>query len=156
MPKKRRGRQSHVKKKGALARPPEALLKYRIRRHFTRMGFIKADDGSLVLPGTSKEVIRAFHSHQRSERLNESAAFLDRALPKALPYFANGSEIDPTKIQLRLIRVRSNTEQSDLFRIASMTWSVPVSAGYAKPSQRRLAASCKSNPEKSWPSTDRH
>jgi Domain of unknown function (DUF4338) len=96
------------------------------------MGFVKADDGSLLPPGADKAIIRAFHSPQRSERLNESAVFLEKALPNALPFFANGWEIDPKKIELRLIRVRSNTDESVLFRIASMTWSVPVSVGYGR------------------------
>src|SRR5581483_9221270 len=80
----------------------------------------------------SKEVIRAFHSNQRSERLNESRSFLERALPTALPNFANGSEIDPAKIELSLVRVRRGTAESDLFRVASLTWSVPVSVGYGR------------------------
>jgi hypothetical protein len=130
MPKKRRRRVKPGKKKSVNARAPESLLKYSIRRHFTRLGFIKADDGSLVLPGIEKPTIRAFHAQQRAERLGESAKFLTRALPKALPSFANGSEIDPAKIRLRLIRVRSGTKESDLFRVASLTWSVPVSVGY--------------------------
>ena len=132
MPKKRRRRAKPGKKKGVHARAPESLLKYSIRRHFTRLGFIKAEDGSLVLPGVEKPTIRTLHAQQRAERLGESEVFLARALPKALPSFANGSEIDPTKIQLRLIRVRSGTKESDLFRIASLTWSVPVSVGYGR------------------------
>jgi hypothetical protein len=132
MPKKRHRRAKPGKKKSVNARAPESLLKYSIRRHFTRLGFIKAEDGSLVLPGVEKPTIRTLHAQQRAERLGESAEFLARALPKALPSFANGSEIDPAKIQLRLIRVRSGTKESDLFRIASLTWSVPVSVGYGR------------------------
>jgi hypothetical protein len=132
MPKKRRRRVKPDKKKGVHARAPESLLKFSIRRHFTRLGFIKAEDGSLVLPGVEKPTIRTLHAQQRAERLGESEEFLARALPKALPSFANGSEIDPAKIQLRLIRVRSGTKESDLFRIASLTWSVPVSVGYGR------------------------
>jgi hypothetical protein len=132
MPKKRRRRTKPGKKKGVNARAPESLLKYSIRRHFTRLGFIKADDGSLILPGIEKPTIRTLHAQQRAERLGESEKFLARALPKALPCFANGSEIDPVKIQLRLIRVRKATAESDLFRVASLTWSVPVSVGYGR------------------------
>src|SRR5258708_5660277 len=98
MPKKRHRRAKPGRKKSMSARAPESLLKYSIRRHFTRLGFIKAEDGSLVLPGVEKPTIRAFHAQQRAERLGESAEFLARVLPKALPAFANGSEIDPAKI----------------------------------------------------------
>jgi hypothetical protein len=142
MPKKRCKRRKLSKKKGAIVRgsPPEALLKYRIRRHFTRMGFTKADDGSLVLPGSSKEVIRALHGDQRAERLESSAAFLSRGLPNALPCFANGWEIDPAKIELRLIRVHSRTKESELFRRARRTGRPCAALGCSARLVRMVAA----------------
>lgn len=122
------------KKGGAVARvfSPEAKLKRSIRAHFTKLGFAKANDGTLVLPGTGKDIVRQLHAGQRIERLRDSEKFLARALPKAIPHFANGSEIDPAKIRLRLVRVHSETEDSDLFRVATMTWSVPVSVGFGR------------------------
>jgi hypothetical protein len=120
--------------KGNVARPftPEALLKRSIRAHFTKLGFTKANDGTLVLPGTGKEVVRTLHGSQRAERLEESSAFLARATKHALPHFANGDEIDPSEIRLRLIRVESKSAESDLFRYATLTWSVPVSTGFGR------------------------
>jgi Domain of unknown function (DUF4338) len=117
-----------------VARPftPDALLKRSIRSHFTRLGFAKANDGTLVLPGVGKEIVRQLHGGQRAERLLVSSAFIERASAIALPHFANGAEIDPTKIQLKLIRVESGTEQSELFRFATLTWSVPVSVGFGR------------------------
>jgi hypothetical protein len=53
-------------------------------------------------------------------------------MPKLLRWFASGSEIDPTKIKLTLRRVRSDTLEADLFRLATLTWSVPVSAGFGR------------------------
>ncbi len=122
------------RKRGVVARvfTPEAKLKRSIRYHFTRLGFAKANDGALVLPGAGKDIVRQLHAGQRLERLRESEKFLARALPKALPHFANGSEIDPEKIRLSLVRVHSGTEDSDLFRVATMTWSVPVSVGFGR------------------------
>jgi hypothetical protein len=35
-------------------------------------------------------------------------------------------------MQLKLVRVRSDTKESDLFRFATLTWSVPVSAGFGR------------------------
>jgi hypothetical protein len=131
--KKKRAKIKPIKKSN-VARPftPEALLKRSIRAHFTRLGFTKANDGTLVLPGTGKEVVRTLHGSQRAERLEDSKAFIERASPHALPHFANGDEIDPAKIQLRLIRVDSGTKNSDLFRFATLTWSVPVSVGFGR------------------------
>jgi hypothetical protein len=127
-------RKKKTSKKASVARPftPEALLKRSIRAHFTRLGFTRANDGTLVLPGTGKEVIRKLHASQREERLEQNAAFVARVQPKVLAHFANGSEIDPSKIKLRLVRVISGTKNSDLFRFASLTWSVPVSVGFGR------------------------
>ena len=111
---------------------PEANLKRAIRRHFTTLGFEKADDGTLVLPGTGKDVVRRLHAGQRTEKLESGKAFLDRVSSKLLPHFADGSEIDPSRIQLTLRRVHSDTLEADIFRMATLTWSVPVSAGFGR------------------------
>lgn len=122
------------KSNGAIARvfTPEAKLKRRIRSHFTKLGFTKGPDGTLALPDSDKESVRRLHRIQREERVQGAEKLLKSFLPKALPYFANGSEIDPTKIEFRLERVESGTFQSELFRTASLTWSVPVSNGYGR------------------------
>lgn len=111
---------------------PEAKLKRRIRAHFKKLGFTRTGDGNLSLSGGGKDDIRRLHAGQRTERLNLSAKFLERTLPKALPRFADGREIDPSKIQLRLVRVYSDTDEADLFRVATLTWSVPVSPGFGR------------------------
>lgn len=110
----------------------DANLKRKIRRHFTNLGFTKASDGSLILPGVGKDAVRKLHSGQRAERLADSERFLKRASDELLGYFANGDEIDPSKIELALIRVDTKSEDSKLFRLASMTWSVPVSVGFGR------------------------
>lgn len=110
----------------------EAKLKRGIRSHFTRLGFARANDGTLVLPGEGKDDVRRLHKGQRKERLEAGEGFLRRALPKLLENFADGAEIDPAKIQLSLIRVYSGTREADLFRLATLTWSVPVSSGFGR------------------------
>ncbi|WP_205762484.1 Druantia anti-phage system protein DruA [Magnetospirillum aberrantis] len=111
---------------------PEAKLKRSIRRHFTKLGFAKSQDGTLILPGTGKDVVRRLHAGQRNEKLEAGKNFLARALPKHLQYFADGAEIDPSRIRLSLRRVKSDTVEADLFRLATLTWSVPVSAGFGR------------------------
>ena len=110
----------------------DASLKRKIRRHFIRLGFTKANDGSLILPGVGKDAVRKLHGGQRAERLAGSSAFVERASAALLRHFANGEEIDPSKIELALIRVETKSEDSELFRLASMTWSVPVSVGFGR------------------------
>ena len=119
---------------GTVARPfsPEAALKRALRAHLRNLGFTKNEDGELVLPGVGKETIRKMHRGQRRERLIAAQDFLTRALPRCLPSFADGTEIDPNNIRLRLRAVRSETIEADLFRVATLTWSVPVSVGFGR------------------------
>jgi hypothetical protein len=135
--KSKRGRAASKKKSAVtrgVARPftPDALLKRSIRSHFTRLGFTKGNDGNLILPGAGKEIVRQLHASQRAERLEVSSEFLKDASASLLGHFANGAEIEPSKISLRLVRIESGTTNSELFRFASLTWSVPVSAGFGR------------------------
>ena len=110
----------------------EANLKRRLRRHLTSLGFQKTKDGELAPPGTGKDAIRAVHAAQRTDRLAANGLFLSEHLPKLAKHFASGDEIDPQKISPVLERIEANTWQGDLFRLASLTWSVPVSNGFGR------------------------
>lgn len=102
----------------------EALLKRKLRRHLRSLGYTKSEKGELVAPSGGKEIIRSLHSGQRQERLISNQYFLDTQLSSLLKYFANGSEVVPEKITPVLERVNAKTIKGDLFRLASLTWSV--------------------------------
>lgn len=121
-------------KKARVAQPfsAEATLKRALRDHLRTLGFTKNEAGDLVLPGGGKEVVKNLHRSQWREKMAAAQPLLARALPRALPHFANGEEINPTKIRFRLILVKSGTAEADLFRIATLTWSVPVSPGFGR------------------------
>jgi len=110
----------------------EANLKRKFRRHLRNIGFTKSAEGELQINGEGKEVIRALHLAQRKERLLANRDFLSAKGEKLLQYFASGDEIVPEKISPILERVSSGTQSGDLFRFASMTWSVPVSNGFGR------------------------
>lgn len=110
----------------------EALLKRKVRRHLHRVGFKRDDHGVLYLPADSKEAIRAAHQLQRAERSTKQKDFLKAKFPKLAPYFAIGAEIDPARVRPRLERVFTDTLEADLFKLASLTWSVPVSPGFGR------------------------
>lgn len=109
-----------------------AVLKRKLRAHLAKLGFTKSDDGALVLPDSSKDVIRKLHSAQRIERLEKNRKFIEENYNKLIDNFASGTEVDPNNIVPKLERVRSNTKQADLFRFAALTWSVPVSNGFGR------------------------
>jgi len=112
--------------------PREASLKRKLRRHLQKLGFSKSDEGVLQIEGSGKEVVRALHAAQREERLKAHRDFLANRCPELLRHFATGREINPSKISPVLERISSKTWQSDLFRAASLTWSVPVSNGFGR------------------------
>lgn len=110
----------------------EAALKRRFRRHLKSLGFQKDANGALLPPGTSKDVVRTVHAAQRADRLAASKLFLTDKLPKLIKHFASGHEVNPAQISPVLEPISSDTWQGDLFRLASLTWSVPVSNGFGR------------------------
>jgi len=110
----------------------EATIKRRLRRHLAKLGFHKNAVGLLEMAGSGKDVIRSLHAGQRSDRFAQNRHFIKEHSADLLKYFATGQEVDPSKISPVLQRVRSDTEESDLFRLAALTWSVPVSNGFGR------------------------
>lgn len=110
----------------------EARIKRELRLHLKNLGFVRGDDGTLQPPGVTKECFRVLHLQQRNERLKKSADFIFAVWPRHMEAFANGSEVEPSLIRPRLEVVRSGTWQSEVFRLACLTWSVPVSNGYGR------------------------
>ena len=112
--------------------PWEANLKKKIRGHLRELGFQKSADGSLKIKGSGKDVIRALHRSQRDDRREANSEFLAQRTPALIKHFATGREVEPAKISPFLERISAGTWQSELFRLASLTWSVPVSNGFGR------------------------
>lgn len=110
----------------------EAILKRKLRRHLSGLGFSKSETGELIFDGEGKEIVRSLHRVQREDRLKQNRDFIAKKSEKLLGYFANGNEIDPSRISPKIERVSSQTKYGDLFRLASLTWSVPVSNGFGR------------------------
>ncbi|MBL0901367.1 MAG: DUF4338 domain-containing protein, partial [Reyranella sp.] len=72
------------------------------------------------------------HTAQRNDRLALNKTFLAEKLPKLLKHFASGQDVDPAKISPVLQPISSSSWEGDLFRLASLTWSVPVSNGFGR------------------------
>ena len=110
----------------------QANLKRRLRRHLAALGFHRTQDGALEAAGSGKDIIRALHSAQRNAGLKANKKFIAERLPGLIGHFASGSDIDPARISPVLKRVSSDSWESDLFRLASLTWAVPVSSGFGR------------------------
>lgn len=118
-------------------RPGKALslaesIRRRLQFHLRDLGFRRDSDGKLEAPSERKEVLRALHRKQRSQRLREQSSFVKEAFPRLQVYFASGPEVKPSSITPRLEVVPSAGDFAELFRLASLTWSIPVSVGYGR------------------------
>ncbi len=110
----------------------DVRLKKKIRSHLKRLGFKRSPDGKLQLDDMSKETYRAFHEPQRIAKLQKNRKFIRANAQTLIQHFANGNDIDPSKIKPELELVDASTWQSDLFRLASLQWCIPVSDGYGR------------------------
>jgi hypothetical protein len=110
----------------------EARLRRLVREHLHSLGFAKTSEGLLAPPALDKQTYRKLHEPQREERLAHEASFLARTAEPLLHHFADGTDIDIDKISVRLELIDQQCWQSDLFRLASLSWSVPVSYGFGR------------------------
>ncbi|RJQ08839.1 MAG: DUF4338 domain-containing protein [Dehalococcoidia bacterium] len=81
---------------------------------------------------SSKDSIRLAHGPQRRQRQLAERNWLDAHRAKVLPGFAEACEVDPATMKPVLVPVTAGTPDADLFRAATLLWSVPVSRGYGR------------------------
>lgn len=110
----------------------QANIKRQLRQHLAELGFHRAQSGGLQVVGSGKNLVRVLHAAQRNSRLQTNREFIAKRLPQLINHFAGGSDIDPARISPILERISSESWESDLFRLASLTWSVPVSNGFGR------------------------
>ena len=80
----------------------------------------------------SKEAIRQIHRFHRETAQRRIRRALGDKIDLFLGEIANGDEVEPENICPELVEVRSDARTGDLFRFASLLWSIPVSQGYGR------------------------
>ncbi|MGH9785668.1 MAG: Druantia anti-phage system protein DruA, partial [Terriglobia bacterium] len=110
----------------------EARLKRALRSHLRLLGFKRTEEGGLAPSDCSNDSFRRLHAAQRRERLQAERRFIVKQWPLLRGHLADGREVDPSRVAPRLELIQADTWQSDLFRMTSLTWSVPVSQGYGR------------------------
>jgi len=108
-------------------------LRLRIVSRLSNQGFRVGPDGTINRPSMDdKELLRKYHTAARSHKYNIMREFLREKESGLLDFFADGDEIDIGAFSPRLRIVKPNSPYSDLFRYASLLWSVPVSEGFGR------------------------
>jgi hypothetical protein len=111
----------------------ENRIKRKLSRHLKSLGFLKTKNGLLMPSNGDKATYRNTHENDRTDKINNSKNFVQENFESLLPYFASGRDINPSKICPKIELIDSgNSTSGDLFRLASLTWSIPVSQGYGR------------------------
>ncbi|MEM1684923.1 MAG: DUF4338 domain-containing protein [Nanopusillaceae archaeon] len=92
------------------------------------IGFLIKRDGVLCPPSGDKDVLRGLHKAAVRLEIVARQGWLRRHLAKYLPFFADGVEVDPERVEPVLVEVKTR-EDHNLFRVARLLWSLPFSAG---------------------------
>lgn len=101
---------------------------------FTRLreaGFGVTEEGRLFPLSVDKDGLRQLHRLASQLEIAARRGWLRRHLPRYLPFFADGDEVVPERIDPVLVEVVTE-EQHDLFRVARLLWSLPFSKGYGR------------------------
>lgn len=109
-----------------------ARLKRALREHFKELGFTRGPNGEFLPPQGGKDTYRRLHEGQRRDKLKLHGDFLASKAPQLMQYFADGGDVVPERISPKLEVVEAQTWQSDLFRLATLSWQIPVSDGYGR------------------------
>jgi hypothetical protein len=95
-------------------------------------GLIELDNLANGPSEASKDASRRANRRQAAERASKEADLLSSEGTRLLESFADGSEVDPVRIAPELVPVMAQTDESLLFRLAGLLWSVPISSGYGR------------------------
>ena len=108
-------------------------LRSRILAQIRSQGLFLDENCSVIKPNQmNKEAIRTFHLSACAGKYNNNLRFLAEKEEKLISFFANGNEIEIDGIKPKLQVIESGTTESDLFRYATLLWSVPVSNGFGR------------------------
>ncbi len=119
--------------KYALHGPIRQRLRSRILNHLKAQGFSFREDGTLAPPDfSSKNDLRLFHAPAVASKYEKNRRFLERNESTLLEEFADGDDVDVDQFDPFFTLIEPNTHSSDLFRYATLLWSIPVSNGFGR------------------------
>ncbi len=103
-------------------------LRREIEDHLAAIGLNGHRPEGELAKGAIRDIHR-FHRETAQERIHRA---LKGKLERFRGEIANGDEVEPEAIRPELVEARSGTSDGDLFRFATLMWSIPVSQGYGR------------------------
>ena len=113
----------HSEERAALV----AAIRCQLTHHLNQLGLEAIAHG-----GGTKSQIRMSHRSHRFETLARERKALSKRGKALIERFALGTDVFPERIDPQIVPVGPNSADSLLFRLATTTWSVPVSSGYGR------------------------
>lgn len=110
----------------------QEILSLNIEKQLRAQGFVLSDKKIRSPQEYNKDQIRQLHQAARFEKYQLLKKLLAKKESSFIGHFADGSEIDIDNLRPRIEEVHTGTWQNDLFRYATLLWSVPVSSGFGR------------------------
>jgi Domain of unknown function (DUF4338) len=112
---------------------PLIKIKKAIINNLRMQGF-KVDKKNLISSSHDfcKEEIRSLHKHSYTQKILMERDFILKNYGRLSNYFADGTSVNLKKFKPVVHLIEPATEMSDLFRFATLLWSVPVSHGFGR------------------------
>ena len=110
----------------------EKRIKQNLEKHLKEIGLDITKNNKVSNINVNKEQIRNNHYSQKEEKNKQSKTFLEKNYNSLLRHFASGKDVNPNKIIPRITVVKPNSLEARLFRLSTLTWSIPVSEGYGR------------------------
>jgi len=86
----------------------------------------------LLPPDLDKQRYRDMHAHQRQSRFDANRGWITSRASQLIQCFASGAGLEVERINPRIEVVQAGTWQSELFRLATYYWRIPISDGYGR------------------------
>src|SRR3989344_6831850 len=107
-------------------------LKNRVLSHLQMNGYHLEANSFSLSPEITKTKIRKIHKPQRLDKLEREMKFINSKIHFLKEFLADGGDVNPSKIEPELIEVKPNSLENEVFRLATLNWSVPVSNGFGR------------------------
>jgi hypothetical protein len=103
-----------------------------VKQSLRRQGFSFSGNSVTAPALNDKNKVREVHRLATEHKKDAAKKALERKETKLLARIAEGHEVHPDKIDPQLILVESDSEDEELFRYATLHWSIPISPGYGR------------------------